>query len=50
LPNTLLAPHLGYATGEYLRRSYAGQVESIRTFLEGGSLIYFNPAALAHAR
>jgi phosphoglycerate dehydrogenase-like enzyme len=50
LPNVLLAPHLGYATGDYLRRSYAGQVESIRTFLSGGSLNYFNPQALAHAR
>lgn len=50
LPNTLLAPHLGYATGDYLRRSYAGQVESIRTFLAGQPLKYFNPDALTHAR
>jgi phosphoglycerate dehydrogenase-like enzyme len=50
LQNTLLAPHLGYSTGDYLRRSYAGQVESIKTFLNGGALNYFNPEALAHAR
>jgi phosphoglycerate dehydrogenase-like enzyme len=50
LPDTLLAPHLGYATGDYLRRSYAGQVQSIRAFLTGQELNYFNPKALAHTR
>ncbi len=50
LPNTVLVPHLGYATGDYLRRTYAAQVEAIRAFLTGQPMNVFNPEAMAHAR
>ena len=50
LPNTVLAPHLGYSTGEYLRRTYAAQAEACRAFLTGQPLQVQNPAVLDHAR
>jgi len=50
LSNTVLAPHLGYATGDYLRRTYAAHVETIRAYLAGEPINLFNPDALAHAR
>lgn len=50
LTNTVLAPHLGYSTGEYLRRTYAAQAEACRAFLTGQPLQVQNPAVLGHAR
>jgi phosphoglycerate dehydrogenase-like enzyme len=50
LTNTVLAPHLGYSTGEYLRRTYAAQAEACRAFLTGRPLQVQNPAVLSHAR
>jgi len=50
LPNTVLAPHLGYSTGEYLRRTYAAQAEACRAFLTGQPLNVQNPDVLTHAR
>jgi phosphoglycerate dehydrogenase-like enzyme len=50
LPNTVLAPHLGYSTGEYLRRTYAAQAEACRAFLSGQPLQIQNAAVLDHAR
>ena len=50
LPNTVLAPHLGYATGDYLRSTYAAQAEAIRAFLEGRDIHVLNPDVMANAR
>jgi phosphoglycerate dehydrogenase-like enzyme len=50
LPNTVLAPHLGYATGDYLRSTYAAQAEAIRAFLEGRDINVLNPDVMANAR
>ncbi len=50
LPNTLLTPHIGYGTGDYLRGTYAAQCETVRAFLEGAPVNIFNPDALARAR
>jgi phosphoglycerate dehydrogenase-like enzyme len=50
LPNTVLAPHLGYATGAYLRRTYAAHLETMRAFLTSQPINLFNPDVLTHAR
>ena len=50
LTNTVLAPHLGYSTGEYVSRTYAAQAEACRAFLTGQPLNVQNPAVLDHAR
>jgi phosphoglycerate dehydrogenase-like enzyme len=50
LPNTVLTPHLGYSTGEYLSRTYAAQAEACSSFLTGQPLSVQNPDVLSHAR
>ena len=50
MDNTLLTPHLGYATPEQLSIRYQGTVEDIGAFLEGSPIRALNPEALETAR
>ena len=50
MDNTLLTPHLGYATPEQLSVRYQGTVEDIGAFLEGSPIRALNPEALETAR
>ena len=50
MDNTLLTPHLGYATPEQLSIRYQGTVENIGAFLEGSPIRALNPEALETAR
>ena len=50
MDNTLLTPHLGYATPEQLSVRYQGKVEDIAAFLEGNPIRALNPEALETAR
>ena len=50
MDNTLLTPHLGYATPEQLKVRYQGTVEDIGAFLEGSPIRALNPEALETAR
>ena len=50
MDNTLLTPHLGYATPEQLSSRYQGTVEDIGAFLEGNPIRALNPEALETAR
>lgn len=46
LSNTVLTPHLGYASMEALQAFYTGAVENIRNFLDGHPTNVLNPEAL----
>lgn len=46
LPNTVLTPHLGYATEEGYRAFHSQQVENIRNLLDGHPTNVFNPDVL----
>ena len=50
MDNTLLTPHLGYATPEQLSIRYQGTVEDIGAFMEGSPIRALNPEALETAR
>ena len=50
MDNTLLTPHLGYATPEQLSIRYQGTVEDIGAFLEGSPIRALNPEALETTR
>ena len=50
MENTLLTPHLGYATPEQLSVRYQGTVEDITAYLEGSPIRTLNPEALETAR
>ena len=50
MKNTLLTPHLGYATPEQLSIRYQGTIEDIGAFLEGSPMRALNPEALETAR
>ena len=50
MENTLLTPHLGYATPEQLSVRYQGMVEDITAFLEGSPIRSLNPEALETAQ
>jgi len=43
LDNVLLAPHLGYATGDTLRYFMAASFENIQAWLNGSPINVFNP-------
>ena len=49
MENTLLTPHLGYATPEQLSVRYQGTIEDIVAFLEGSPIRALNPEALETA-
>lgn len=42
-PNTVLAPHLGYATSENLRDFYAASLENLLAWLDGAPIRVVNP-------
>ena len=50
MDNTLLTPHIGYATPEQLSIRYQGTVEDIGAFLGGSPIRALNPEALETAR
>ena len=50
LDNTLLTPHLGYATPEQLGVRYQGTVEDIAAYLAGNPIKVLNPEALETGR
>jgi phosphoglycerate dehydrogenase-like enzyme len=50
MDNTLLTPHLGYATPEQLSIRYQGTVEDIGAFMEGSPIRALNPETLETAR
>ena len=50
MDNTLLTPHIGYATPEQLSVRYQGTVEDIVAFLEGSPIRTLNPEALEVAK
>ena len=50
MDNTLLTPHIGYATPEQLSVRYQGTVEDVVAFLEGSPIRTLNPEALEVAR
>ena len=43
LDNVLLAPHLGYATGDTIRHFMAASLENVRAWLNGSPINVFNP-------
>ena len=46
LPNTVLTPHLGFATGPIFRQFYGEAVENILAFLDGAPIRMVNPEIL----
>jgi len=46
LDNVILTPHLGYAVRETMGEFYAGTVENLVAWLDGGPIRVVNPAAL----
>ena len=49
VPNTVLTPHLGYASEDGLRAFYLQTIENIRHYLEGEPANLLNPEALDRA-
>ncbi len=47
LPNTVLAPHLGFATAPIFRQFYEEAIENILAFLDGAPIRIVNPEAIA---
>ena len=43
LDNVLLAPHLGYATGDAIRHFMEASLENVEAWLKGSPINVFNP-------
>lgn len=50
LDNVLLAPHLGYATGDALRHFFADSVENVAAWMSGSPINVLNEEVLDHRR
>jgi len=50
LDNVLLAPHLGYATGDTLRHFMAASLENVQAWLNGSPINVFNPGTIQDRR
>jgi phosphoglycerate dehydrogenase-like enzyme len=50
LPNTVLTPHQGYATGEIYQQFYRESIENVLAFLEGHPQKMLNPEAWTDQR